>query len=348
MYRVARFRGIILRTNMGLPMRFIDNNGINDPGINLALEEYCLREIQSDESFLLFYINEPSIIIGRHQNTIEEINTSYVEEHGIHVVRRISGGGAVYHDLGNLNFSFITNKGASPELDFRSFTEPVVKALAGMGVNAELSGRNDITVDGRKISGNAQYFANRRMFSHGTLLFNSEIDNVVASLKVKPGKIESKGLKSIRSRVANICEFLKDPMTIEEFRLSILTSVFEGAGTIPQVELTERDWERIHELSARKYRTWEWNYGRSPEFNIRRSNRFPFGEIDLRIEVDRGLITQFAMYGDFFSLREMDAFENAFIGVPYEASAIRNTLVNVDVQTYLPGMTVDELLAFIL
>ena len=189
-------------------MLFVDNKGITDPRMNLAIEEYILRHLDINQTYLLFYINEPSIIIGKNQNTLEEINTDFVEKNGIHVVRRLSGGGAVYHDLGNLNFSFITKDDGESFHNFKKFTEPVIRALRSMGVPAELSGRNDILVQGRKISGNAQFATKGRMFSHGTLMFDSNIDNVVAALNVKKDKIESKGIKSIRSRVANIAEFL--------------------------------------------------------------------------------------------------------------------------------------------
>src|SRR5690606_24904403 len=199
-------------------MLFIDNKGITDPQINLAIEEYALKNLDINETYLLFYINEPSIIIGKNQNTIEEINTEYVEKNNIKVVRRLSGGGAVYHDLGNLNFSFITKDDGESFHNFRKFTEPVIRALKKLGVNAELSGRNDIVVEGRKISGNAQFATRGRMFSHGTLMLNSEIDNVVSALRVKKEKIESKGIKSIRSRVANISEFLDQEITMEQFK----------------------------------------------------------------------------------------------------------------------------------
>src|SRR5690606_14485981 len=199
-------------------LKFIDNEGITDPRINLAIEEYALRELTGESEILLFYINEPSIIIGKNQNTVEEINGAFVEEHGIHVVRRLSGGGAVYHDLGNLNFSFITNDDGRSFHNYAKFTEPVVRALREWGVEAELTGRNDIQVGERKISGNAQFATKGRMYSHGTLMFNSDLDRVTNALKVKASKIASKGIKSIRSRVANISEFLAEPMTVEQFR----------------------------------------------------------------------------------------------------------------------------------
>src|SRR5690606_20034539 len=159
------------------------------------------------------------------------------EKHGIHVVRRLSGGGAVYHDEGNLNFSFITNDDGQSFHNYKKFTEPVVRALRELGVDAELTGRNDIQVGGRKISGNAQYAAKGRMFSHGTLLFNSDLDRVSQALKVKADKIESKGIKSVRSRVANIAEFLREPMTIGEFRAHLLRSIFRGQDPVPEYRL---------------------------------------------------------------------------------------------------------------
>ena len=243
-------------------MYFVDNKGITDPRINLAIEEYVLKTMDvNKDSFLLFYINEPSIIIGRNQNTVEEINTEYVDANGIHVVRRLSGGGAVYHDLGNLNYSFITKDDGESFRNFKKFTEPVIKALAEMGVTAELLGRNDILVEGRKISGNAQFATHGRMFSHGTLMFDTEIERVVSALKVKKDKIESKGIKSIRSRVANISEFMEEPMTIEQFRMEILKSIFEGEENVQYWELTEEDWDNIHALSAERYGNWDWNTG---------------------------------------------------------------------------------------
>ena len=233
-------------------MKLIVNTN-NDPTVNLALEEYCVRNLDvENEMYLLFYINEPSIIIGKHQNTIEEINKEYVDANGIKVVRRISGGGAVYHDFGNLNFSFITKY--SPEFfhNFEKFTKPVVETLREMGVNAELGGRNDITVDGRKISGNAQFTNLKSMFSHGTLLFNSHIEDVVQALNVKQDKIESKGIKSVRSRVANITEFLKEEMTITEFRERIIKSIFKDYEEMPVYELNDYEWTEVNKLSETK------------------------------------------------------------------------------------------------
>ncbi|NHC41402.1 lipoate--protein ligase [Bacillus sp. MM2020_1] len=325
-------------------MLFIDNKGITDPQINLAIEEYALKNLDINETYLLFYINEPSIIIGKNQNTIEEINTEYVESNGVKVVRRLSGGGAVYHDLGNLNFSFITKDDGESFHNFRKFTEPVVTALKKLGVNAELSGRNDIEVGGRKISGNAQFSTKGRMFSHGTLMLNSEIDNVVSALKVKKDKIESKGIKSVCSRVANISEFLTEKLDISEFRSLLLKNIFEGQEGILEYVLTEEDWEKIHQLSKERYQNWEWNYGRSPKFNLQHSHRFPVGSIDVRLEVNKGVIENCKIYGDFFGVGEVGEIEDKLIGARYEKNEIEKALADIDTTHYFGNVAKDEFL----
>lgn len=323
-------------------MLFIDNKGITDPTINLAIEEYALKNLDINETYLLFYINKPSIIIGKNQNTIEEINTEYVEGNGIQVVRRLSGGGAVYHDLGNLNFSFITKDDGESFHNFRKFTEPVIEALQKLGVNAELSGRNDILAEGRKISGNAQFSTRGRMFSHGTLLFDSEMDHVVSALNVKKDKIESKGIKSIRSRVANISEFLSDTISIEEFRSLLLKNIFGGLEEIPEYVLTEEDWEKIHQLSEERYRNWDWNYGKSPKFNLQHSHRFPVGQIDVRLEVNRGTIENCKIYGDFFGVGDVSDIESKLQGIRYERGEIDEALEDVNIKQYFGNITKEE------
>lgn len=328
-------------------MLFIDNKGITDPRINLAIEEYALKNLDIDETYLLFYINEPSIIIGKNQNTIEEINTEYVEKNGIHVVRRLSGGGAVYHDLGNLNFSFITKDDGESFHNFRKFTEPVVNALRKLGVDAELSGRNDLLAEGRKISGNAQFSTRGRMFSHGTLLFDSEIENVVSALNVKKDKIESKGIKSIRSRVANISEFLSEKVTIEEFRSLLLKNIFEGMDEVPEYVLTEQDWENIRQLSKERYQNWDWNYGKSPKFNLQHSYRFPVGQIDVRFEVNKGIIENCKIYGDFFGVGDVAVIEDKLTDIKYEKSQITSALEEVDIKHYFGNISKDDFINLI-
>jgi lipoate---protein ligase len=328
-------------------MIYVDQGKIYDASINLAIEEYLLRNIEPGEDILLFYINAPSIIIGRHQNTIEEINQPYVEAHNIRVVRRLSGGGAVYHDLGNLNFSFITQNARENVHNFRKFTEPVIRVLQEMGVPAELSGRNDILADGRKISGNAQYITVRRMFNHGTLLFNSDLSHVQDALNVKQSKIVSKGIKSVRSRVANISEFLQTPMTVEEFKARILTGIFAGVSEIPQYRLTTDDWANINKLTEERYRSWDWNYGESPAFNVQKVNRFPFGEIDARIDVQRGVIRSIKFFGDFFSKDEPAELEQRLVGARYAQADLQHALEGVNLTDYFQDLSQEEFLSFL-
>jgi lipoate-protein ligase A len=325
---------------------FIDNKGITDPRINLAIEEYAVKNLDINESYLLFYINQPSIIIGKNQNTIEEINTEYVEKNDVIVVRRLSGGGAVYHDLGNLNFSFITRDDGESFHNFLKFTEPVIGALKKLGVDAKLSGRNDIQVGERKISGNAQFSTKGRMFSHGTLMLNCELDNVTQALKVKKDKIESKGIKSIRSRVANISEFLDQQLSIEEFRQILLENIF-GGKEIPEYTLTPADWEKIHQLSKDRYQQWDWNYGKSPSFNLQHSRRFPVGSIDIRLDVHKGLIGDCKIYGDFFGVGDVSDVENKLIGTRYEKKEIEIALQSMDVNHYFGNITRKELIELI-
>ncbi|MCU7740655.1 lipoate--protein ligase [Priestia sp. YIM B13446] len=328
-------------------MLFIDNQKNYDPRINLAIEEYALKHLDINETYLLFYINEPSIIIGKNQNTIEEINTKYVEDQQIHVVRRLSGGGAVYHDKGNLNFSFITKDDGNSFHNFKKFTEPVVEALKKLGVNAELSGRNDLMAEGRKISGNAQFSTKGRMFSHGTLLFDSEIENVVSALRVKKDKIESKGIKSIRNRVANISEFLEQKVTVEEFREMLLRYIFDGEENITEYKLTEKDWETIHQISKERYQSWDWNYGKSPKFNLQHSHRFPVGQIDVRLEVNKGKIDACTIYGDFFGVGDVQEVQGKLTGVRYEKASIEQALEDIDIPHYFGNITKEEFVELI-
>ncbi|MYL32332.1 lipoate--protein ligase [Pontibacillus yanchengensis] len=333
-------------------MLFVDNEGITDPRINLAIEEYVLKnlDIDNNNTYLLFYINEPSIIIGKNQNTIEEINTDYVEEHGIHVVRRLSGGGAVYHDLGNLNFSFLTKDDGNSFHDFAKFTKPVTDALQKVGVKAELSGRNDVQLeDGRKISGNAQFSTKGRMFSHGTLMFDSEIENVVSALRVKSEKIRSKGIKSIRSRVANISDEVDESMSMQAFKDMLLRYIFDvqSIEEVPQYKLTEEDWKKIYELSEERYQKWEWNYGKSPAANIQHSHRFDGGTVDVRLDVKKGNIENAKIYGDFFGVGDVSEIENRLIGTRYDRSSIDEAIQDLDISHYLGRISREDFLSLI-
>jgi lipoate-protein ligase A len=325
---------------------FVDNENNSDPRINLAIEEHLVRNVNVGEDILLFYINQPSIIIGRNQNTLEEINFPYMEENQIIVVRRLSGGGAVYHDHGNLNFSFINANGREFLHNFKKFTQPVVNVLNSMGVPAEINGRNDIVVEGRKISGNAQYAIGTKLVSHGTLLYNSDLSKVSEALNVNVEKIESKGIKSVRSRVANISEYISEPMDVLEFRERVKHGILAEANN-GEYKLTQQDWEEINKISNERYQQWEWNFGRSPKFNIQKTQRFSFGQVDARIEVHNGEIQNVKLFGDFLGLRDVADVESKLIGVRYDKNHLESVLENLELKDYLGGLTAQELAVFL-
>ena len=338
-------------------MLFVDNLDSTDASQNLALEEYVLRHRMGEDDLLLFYVNAPAIIIGRNQNTIEEIAPDVVAERGIQVVRRVSGGGAVYHDLGNLNFSFMTRDVSGRFNRYDRFNGPVVDVLRDLGVPAEIGGRNDILVQGRKISGNAQFATPDRMFSHGTLLVHSNLDDVTAALRPRPGKVESKGVKSIRSRVANINEFLvqgapesEPALGVRELRERILERIFgtRDRGAIPSVELTDDDWQKVQELRATKYAAWSWNYGENPPSNVQRAQRFPAGEIDLRFDVHQGLITGLRIFGDFMGRRDVAELESRLRGVPYDRAAMLAAIGDEDLSQYFGDVAREDVLGLLL
>ncbi|GGI65816.1 lipoate--protein ligase [Enterococcus alcedinis] len=333
-------------------MIFVPNT-IHDPKINLAIETFLLQEMKIDEPILLFYINEPSIIIGRNQNTIEEINQDYVEEKGIHVVRRLSGGGAVYHDFGNLNFSFIMPDDGNSFRDFAKVTQPIIQALHELGVTgAELKGRNDLVIGEKKFSGNAMYATSGRMFAHGTIMFDSEIDEVVNALKVRADKIASKGIKSIRSRVTNIKPFLDanhEAMDTDAFAQAILFKIFgvDSMDDIKTYTLTEEDWKKVHTISEKYYANWEWNYGKSPKFELERRKRFPIGSVEMKLNVQKGVISEIRIYGDFFGLGEIKDVEDQLTGVKYEKEALKEAIEKINISKYFGNITEEDLLELI-
>lgn len=329
-------------------MIFVDNGNNYDASVNIALETYLVENRLVDEPILLFYINDPSIIIGRNQNTSEEINQAYVDANHIQVVRRMSGGGAVYHDRGNFSFCFIKDDDGSFR-DFKSFTEPVIDALHKMGVEgAELQGRNDLLIDGKKFSGNAMYARNGRMTAHGTILFDSDLDEVTNALKPRKAKIESKGIKSVRSRVTNIKPYVDDQykdLTTEEFRDLVLLEIFgvEKREDVPEFHLTDEIWEGVYQLREERMGNWDWNYGQSPDSEYSYSHKFPFGFVDIRFNVKRGVMSDTQIFGDFFGLGEIRDVEERLNGVRYERQSVRDALADVDINHYFGNTTVEEI-----
>jgi lipoate-protein ligase A len=325
-------------------MKYITNTSTN-PYYNLALEEYVLKNLQPEESFILLWQNEPSVIIGRNQNTVEQINSEYVKEHGIHVVRRLSGGGAVYHDLGNLNFTYIV-KNDEKGINFRRFTEPVIRALKRLGVPAEFNSRNDIAIEGKKFSGNAQYFYKDRILHHGTILFSVDLSRVQHVLKVKEDKFASKGIKSVKSRVTNISPYLNQSCTIDEFKQLLLTYLFEEAGEpMQEYQLSEKDLAGVQQLVNERYGKWEWNYGSSPNFTVKNARRFACGEIEIGLRVEKGYITDCKIYGDFFGSLDVKELEEKLTGLRYDEEEVKNLLQNVPLEQYFGQVTTEEVLS---
>ena len=274
-------------------MRLIDNNGVTDPTINLALEEYCYRNLDPRQSYVLFYINQPSVIIGNHQNPFQEVNFEFAIQNRIRTVRRISGGGAVYHDPGNLNFSFMTAFAAEMLDYFKTLLQPVLKTLQRMGVPARLTGKNNIVVQGRKISGNSQHTDMRRMLSHGTLLFDADLDVLHKVLAPKQNVSHSRAIASIPSRVTNISEHLAHPMDKKAFLAELIDAVSKSLGDLTDHQLTAADWDAVYRLSENKYQSWDWTFGKSPEFTVAhkvRLNSLDSKGEDALITVKNGII----------------------------------------------------------
>ena len=311
-----------------------------DPYFNLALEEYVFERMDKSKSYFMLWQNDNTIVVGKYQNTAEEIDQAYVDAHGIRVARRLSGGGAVYHDRGNLNFTFIVDRADAPGLNFKIFVEPVIRALARFGVHAAFTGRNDLTIDGMKFSGNAQYARRGRLLPHGCIMLDSNLTSVADALRVKEAKFASKAVKSVRSRVTTINAHAPAPISMEDFT-GALKECAMASGELEPCTLTEEDLAAIRKLRDEKYATWAWNYGCSPAYDMRREMKFPAGLVTAHLSAEGGKIKAVRFYGDFFG-GELGELEGAMVGLPLDGH-LTEALEALRVGDYMSGITAEEL-----
>ncbi len=328
-------------------MVYIESSS-HDPYDNLALEQCVFDELPREESYFMLWQNSNAVIVGRYQNTIAEINAGFVAEHDIRVARRLSGGGAVYHDLGNINYTFITDAGRLETLDLQMFSMPLVNALKKLGINAELSGRNDVTIDGQKCSGNAQYLKAGRVMHHGTILFDSDLSMIGGALNVLPDKIQSKGVKSVKSRVTNIRPKLAQDVSVAEF-IALLKKHMVSDADMKTLELRERELDLVTHLKETRYSTWDWNYGASPQYSIHKARRVEnCGRIELFYEAEKGVITEFAYQGDFFGSGDGKELVARLLGCRLEQASLNDRLKGFPLDTYIKGLTAEQLVSVIL
>lgn len=312
-----------------------------DPYYNLAFEEYVFEKLDRSHAYFLLWQNSNTIVVGKYQNTAEEINQGVVYERGIRVARRLSGGGAVYHDDGNLNFTFIVDAGNIEDFQFEAFVKPVVKTLEKMGVKAEFNGRNDITIDGMKFSGNSQYMKHGRIMHHGCIMLDSNLASVADALRVRAAKFESKSVKSVRSRVTTINAHTDHKYTMEEFKKLLVETIAE-TNALEKLELTEEQKLEVEQLRKEKYATWEWNYGKSPEYNMQYEKKFPSGLVSVYLNADGGRIRDIHFYGDFFGNGDIHELEEKLKGQLLDMS-LEKTLESAGVENYMAGITAKDI-----
>lgn len=313
-----------------------------DPYFNVATDEYILKHI--DEDCFMLWRNDNAIIVGAYQNTLAEINYDYVKEHNISVVRRMSGGGAVYHDLGNLNFSFTKSGKDSNLSDFEKFTRPIVNVIRDLGVDARFEGKNDLMIDGRKFSGNAAHIFKNKILHHGTLLFSSEMRNVAGALNVNPVKYQDKAIKSVPKRVTNISEHLPVKISLEEFTRKVMEYVVNNFPDTRMYQFTEEDITAIQKLRDEKYATREWNFGKSPDYAFKKAIRTNGGLLEMNLDAKNGVIENVKIFGDFFSEKGIEDVEHVLKGVLHEESELRKVLSGIDLDKHFRNISLDEII----
>lgn len=310
------------------------------PSFNLAVEEYLLKQT-NDEVFMLWR-NDRSVIVGRNQNTHAEINEEFIKQNNIPVIRRQTGGGAVFHDLGNLNYTFIT-RSKDRFNDYAYFSEVVLKTLETIGINAELSGRNDMLIDGKKFSGNAQCAFGNAVMHHGTLMFGADVSSLSDALKVNPLKIKSKGIASVRSRVTNISDHLTQPMSIEQFTNKLKMTVLSTFPDAKEYELTAEDIVAIKKLEKEKYATYEWNFGFKQEYTVKKEARLEGGTVSVCLQINDNKIETVKIYGDYFGIKDIAEIEDALYGTAYTPTAVKARLKGFTINDYMCNVTQQEL-----
>ncbi|GAB1410716.1 lipoate--protein ligase [Desulfovibrionales bacterium] len=321
-------------------MRYI-YNPYTEPTLNLALEEWLLRH-GSDDIFMLWR-NAAAIIVGRNQNTLAEINEDFVRERGISVIRRLTGGGAVFHDLGNVNFTFIQHGYAQKGLDFQRFTNPILAALQAMGVDCTFEGRNDLVIKGQKFSGNAQRVEKDRVLHHGTLLFAAHMPDISGALRVHPAKYADKAVKSVRARVTNISSHLPEPMDVETFMQRIMQSV--SGGSLGDAQLREEEIAGARQLVRERYGRWDWNFGASPQYGFSRALRTPGGMVEAHVDVRQGRIAAIRLHGDYFGIRPVAELEALLVGCMHEREALARVLGSQQLDAFMHGVDLHSLLS---
>lgn len=326
-------------------MTYLEPPG-TDPYFNLALEEHIFEHMPRDRAYFMLWQNDNAVVVGRYQNTMEEIDQAFVEAHGIRVVRRLSGGGAVFHDRGNLNFTFVVDQDPDGGFDFPLLTRPVLRALEAIGVQARFNGRNDLTIGGRKFSGNAQYARHGRLLHHGCIMLDSNVADVAGALKVKASKLADKGVASVRGRVTTVNANAPRPVSVEEFKALLKAQVAVEGGLKPYT-LTKADLEGAERLRREKYATWAWNYGTSPTCHLRREGRTPAGLVTAFLEVSGGCIDRIRFFGDFFGGGDLRELEEAMTGLPLDSS-LDGALEGLSVSRYMNGVTPAQLCRILL
>jgi len=315
----------------------------NDPYFNLASEEYLLKNMQ--ENVFLLYVNNPTIVVGKHQNTLAEINLNFVQEKGIIVARRISGGGTVFHDLGNLNFAFISSGKEGALVDYRKHTSPIIGALGTMGLDVRLGERNELILGDKKISGTASHVFKQRVLHHGTLLFSSKMKDLSSALKVIPEKFKDRAVKSVRSSVTNIQDHLVDKMDLAGFQNRILGYIFNTNDSATSYSYNSQDMKEIQNLQDSKFSTWKWNFGYSPRYEFSRAITLKTGTISLQMNVEKGIIQEVHFEGESLSLKDIHALEEMLVGTIHDPATLRIRLSGIHVEDYISGLGNEELLS---